>query len=100
MIMLTIGTGIGGGIIINGEVYRGSTGAGAEIGHLVIDQDGPRCQGNCPNHGCVEALASGTALGREGRKAAELAPNSALGKALGQGIEIDGRVVTVAGARR
>ncbi|CAN5573969.1 ROK family protein [soil metagenome] len=96
-ILLTIGTGIGGGIIINGEVYRGTTGAAAELGHLVIDQDGPRCQGNCPNHGCVESLASGTALGREGRAAAEKNPDSALGKALAAGEEIDGRLVTEAG---
>lgn len=97
VIMLTIGTGIGGGIIIDGQLYRGSTGAGAEIGHLVIDEDGPRCQGNCPNHGCVESLASGTALGREGRAAAEAHPDSALGRALAAGEEIDGRRVTVAG---
>ena len=69
--LLTIGTGIGGGLILNGELYRGTIGAGAELGHMVIDENGPRCQGNCPNHGCVEALASGTALGRAGRIAAE-----------------------------
>ena len=67
MVMLTIGTGIGGGLILDGEVYRGATGAGAELGHTVIQVDGPPCQGNCPGHGCVEALASGTAIGREGR---------------------------------
>ena len=70
-VLLTIGTGIGGGLILNREVYRGTTGAGAELGHIVIEADGPRCQGNCPNHGCVEAVASGTALGREARAAAE-----------------------------
>jgi glucokinase len=95
-VMLTIGTGIGGGLILGGGVYRGSTGAGAELGHTVIQMDGPPCQGNCPNHGCVEALASGTALGREGRAAAESAPDSALGKALAEGREVDGRVVTEA----
>ena len=58
-VMLTIGTGIGGGLILGGEVYRGSTGAGAELGHIVIEIDGPPCQGNCPGHGCVETLASG-----------------------------------------
>ncbi|HEX8050236.1 MAG TPA: ROK family protein, partial [Solirubrobacterales bacterium] len=58
-VMLTVGTGIGGGLILDGEIYRGSTGAGAELGHTVIQVDGPPCQGNCPNHGCVEALASG-----------------------------------------
>jgi len=95
-IMLTIGTGIGGGLILGGEIYRGSTGAGVELGHVVIQMDGPACQGNCPNHGCVEALASGTALGREGLAAAESNPESALGKLHGEGESIDGRAVTLA----
>lgn len=96
MVMLTVGTGIGGGLVLDGEIYRGSTGAGAELGHIVIQADGPPCQGNCPNHGCVESLASGTALGREGRAAAESAPDSALGKALAEDREVDGRLVTEA----
>jgi len=96
MVMLTIGTGIGGGLILGGEIFRGATGAGAELGHVVIQADGPPCQGNCPNHGCVEALASGTALGREGHAAAESAPDSALGKLLEQGTEVDGLAVTEA----
>jgi glucokinase len=96
MVMLTVGTGIGGGLVLGGEIYRGSTGAGAELGHVVIQADGPPCQGNCPNHGCVESLASGTALGREGRAVAESSPDSALGKALAEGEEVDGRVVTEA----
>lgn len=95
-VMLTVGTGIGGGLILNGEVYRGATGAGAELGHTVIQVDGPPCQGNCPNHGCVEALASGTALGREGLAAAESAPDSALGKVLAAGEKVDGTAVTKA----
>lgn len=95
-VMLTIGTGIGGGLILGGEIYRGSTGAGAELGHMAIQMDGPGCQGNCPNRGCVEAFASGTALGREGRAAAESNPESALGKLLAAGEEIDGKAVTVA----
>ncbi len=93
MVMLTIGTGIGGGLIIDGRPYRGSVGAGAELGHVVIDQDGPPCQGNCPNRGCVEALASGTALAREGLAAAEADPASLLGRALADGREIGGREV-------
>ncbi len=96
IVMLTVGTGIGGGLILGGEIYRGSTGAGAELGHVVIQADGPPCQGNCPNHGCVEALASGTALGREGRAAAESAPDSALAKVLAAGEEVDGKAVTEA----
>jgi glucokinase len=93
-VMLTIGTGIGGGLILGGEVYRGATGAGAELGHVVIEMDGPRCQGNCPNRGCVETFASGTALAREGREAAQREPDSALGKVLAGGGEIDGKAVT------
>lgn len=95
-VMLTIGTGIGGGLILGGEIYRGSTGAGAELGHVVIDIDGPPCQGNCPGRGCVESLASGTALGREARAAAEREPDSVLGKMLADGREIEGRAVTEA----
>ncbi len=95
-VMLTVGTGIGGGLILGGEVYRGSTGAGAELGHTVIEADGPRCQGNCPGRGCVEALASGTAIGREGRAAAEREPESVLGRMLAAGETIDGKAVTEA----
>jgi glucokinase len=95
-VMLTIGTGIGGGLILNGEIYRGATGAGAELGHTVIEIDGPSCQGNCPGHGCVETFASGTALGREGLAAAEREPDSVLGTMLAAGEEIDGRAVTEA----
>ena len=93
MVMLTIGTGIGGGLILNGEIYRGSTGGGAELGHIVIVEDGLPCQGNCPNHGCVETYASGTALAREGTEVAKREPDSALGKALAQG-PILGKTVT------
>jgi glucokinase len=93
-VMLTIGTGIGGGLILEGQLYRGSTGAGAELGHTVIEADGPRCQGNCPNRGCVEALASGTAIAREGLAAARAAPESALGRALEEDAALDGKEVT------
>jgi glucokinase len=96
LVLLTIGTGIGGGLVLEGEVYRGSIGGGAELGHVVIDENGPKCQGNCPNHGCVEALASGTALGRAGALAAQTHPDSALGRALAADGEITGKTVTVA----
>jgi glucokinase len=95
-VMLTIGTGIGGGLILDGKIYRGAHGAGAELGHTVIDVDGPECQGNCPGRGCVETLASGTAIGREGRAAAEREPDSLLGKMFADGHEIDGKAVTEA----
>ncbi|MDY6907763.1 MAG: ROK family protein [Chloroflexota bacterium] len=62
-ILLTVGTGIGGGIVINGELYRGASGAAGEVGHMTIDDNGQRC--NCGNIGCWETLASGSALARE-----------------------------------
>lgn len=95
-VMLTIGTGIGGGLILGGEIYRGASGAGAELGHTVIDINGPPCQGNCPGRGCVETLASGTAIGREGRLAAESDPDSVLATMLAEGHRIDGKAVTEA----
>ncbi len=57
LVMLTLGTGVGGGIVLDGRLYRGW----AEIGHVVVDVDGPPCQGTCHGHGHLEALASGTA---------------------------------------
>ncbi len=63
LILLTVGTGIGGGIIINGELYTGHCGGAGEIGHMTIDVNGPKC--NCGNVGCLEMLASGTAIARE-----------------------------------
>ena len=68
-IMITVGTGIGGGIIIDGGIYRGHYGVGAELGHIVIDPDGPVC--GCGNRGCWEAVASGTAIGRLARQRIE-----------------------------
>jgi glucokinase len=96
LVMLTIGTGIGGGLVLNGEIYRGTIGAGAELGHTVINENGPPCQGTCPNRGCVETYASGTALAREGLIAADRNPTSALGIAHDQGEGITGRTVTEA----
>jgi glucokinase len=69
MIMLTLGTGVGGGLILDGKPYRGAIGAGAELGHMVIDLDGPPCQGACSGHGHLEALASGHAANEAAREA-------------------------------
>ena len=93
-VMLTIGTGIGGGLILDGRLYRGSTGAGAELGHMVVDMDGPPCQGSCPSHGCLEAVASGTALGREALAVARATPGSTLARALEEHGHVDGKAVT------
>lgn len=66
LILLTVGTGIGGGIIINGQLYDGPSGSAGEIGHMTIDVNGPSC--TCGNIGCLEMLASGTAIAREARR--------------------------------
>ena len=64
MIMLTLGTGVGGGLILDGKPYRGFVGAGAEIGHMVLEYGGERCSGNCNGHGHLEQVASGSAADR------------------------------------
>jgi glucokinase len=93
-VMLTVGTGIGGGLVLHGRLYRGWLGAGAELGHTVVDLDGPPCQGNCPNRGCLEAVASGTALEREAREAAQARPESQLGRLHDSGRALTGALVT------
>ena len=95
-VVLTIGTGIGGGLILDGRLFRGSSGAGAELGHIVVDIDGPPCQGTCPNYGCIETLASGTALLREATEAAAAAPGSALARLIEADGELTGPAVTAA----
>ena len=93
-VLLALGTGIGGGLLLGGEIYRGAEGAGAELGHIVVDADGPDCPGACPGRGCLEAYASGNALGRAGTEAARANPDSALGKVLAAGREVTGGLVT------
>jgi glucokinase len=93
-VMISLGTGIGGGLWLNGEVYRGATGVGAEMGHSVLQIHGPECPGDCPGIGCFEALVSGTAIGREGLRRAEADPDSALGRRLAAEREITGGIVT------
>jgi glucokinase len=69
LVMLTLGTGVGGGVIIEGRVFRGASGLGAELGHMVIEADGLKCPGRtCPNYGCLEAYCSGSALERAAGK--------------------------------
>ena len=70
LIYITVSTGIGGGIVIGGELYNGTDGCAAEIGHMVIQIDGPLC--SCGRRGCFESLASGTAIGRMARERLEL----------------------------
>jgi len=89
MIMLTLGTGIGGGLILDDRLYRGSTGAGGELGHVTIDLDGPPCQGTCPGRGHLEALASGRAADAMAREQAAKNPDGDLGRAAAAGKEVD-----------
>jgi glucokinase len=93
-VMVSLGTGIGGGLWLNGELYRGATGLGGELGHVVLELHGPECPGDCPGIGCFEALVSGNAIGREGVRVAEADPESALGRRLAADREIDGGIVT------
>jgi glucokinase len=67
MIGVFVGTGIGGGLILSGELYEGFRNAAGEIGHIVVEKDGPRC--GCGRKGCVEALASRTAMERDVQRA-------------------------------
>jgi glucokinase len=83
LIYVTLGTGIGGGIIIDGKVYWGASGAAGEVGHLVVDEDGPVC--NCGGRGCVEALASGPAIAREARAAVKAGRSPLLAELAGEG---------------
>ena len=68
VLLATLGTGIGGGIVVGGEVARGANGFAGEIGHMVVDPQGPRCP--CGQRGCWERFASGSGLGRLAREAA------------------------------
>jgi glucokinase len=69
MIMLTLGTGVGGGLILDGKPYRGAVGAAGELGHIVIEHDGRPCPGNCTGRGHIEAYATGVAAGGDSAKA-------------------------------
>ncbi len=66
MLYMTLSTGVGGGIIIDGELYRGTRGAAGELGHMIIQADGPRC--GCGGQGCLESLISGTVIAKAGEE--------------------------------
>jgi glucokinase len=78
LVFVTLGTGVGGGVISHDVLLRGAQGAGGELGHVTIHATGPRCA--CGNRGCLEALASGTAISRRARELASELPGSALGR--------------------
>jgi glucokinase len=93
-VLVALGTGIGSGLLLDGRIYRGATGVGAELGHVVLDLHGPDCPSNCPGRGCFEALVSGNAIGREGARLARERPDTVLGKRLAAGREVTGGLVT------
>jgi glucokinase len=101
MVYLNIGTGIGGGMVSDGRIWRGTHGLAAEFGHLTIRPGGPRC--SCGRQGCLEALAAGPALGRRAREAlAALPPHlqqrSAMVRSAGSVAAVRGRDLTAAAA--
>ena len=78
LVFVTLGTGVGGGVISHDVLLRGAQGSGGELGHVTILATGPRCA--CGNRGCLEALASGTAISRRARELASEKPGSTLGR--------------------
>lgn len=91
-VFLTLGTGVGGGIVLNGRPYSGAHGVGSEIGHAILKMDGEPC--TCGNRGCLERYASATAIIREGRRALEETPDSLMMEKCGGELEkLDAKMV-------
>lgn len=88
-VCITLGTGVGGGIIVDGEIYSGFNFAGAELGHIVIEAEGEPC--TCGRNGCWEAYASATALVRQTRRAMEKDPDSKMWQLVSSFQKVDGR---------
>lgn len=98
MLLVTVGTGIGGGIVSGGRLFHGAHGFAAEIGHVIVEPDGPVC--GCGNRGCWEQVAAGRAIDRLGREAVRDHPQSLVAAlAAGDPERVDGRVVTEAARR-
>jgi glucokinase-like ROK family protein len=79
-LVIKVGTGIGCGIVCHGEVYRGAAGSAGDVGHICVDQEGPRC--HCGNLGCVEVMAAGPAITRMAVEAAQAGESAALAECL------------------
>ena len=86
-LVIKVGTGIGCGIVCHGEVYRGAAGSAGDVGHICVDQEGPRC--HCGNLGCVEVMAAGPAITRMAIDAAEAGQSAALAECLQRQGRID-----------
>ncbi len=85
LVAITLGTGVGGGIVIDGKVWEGINGFAAEIGHMVIEADGRECA--CGKRGCLEAFCSATALTKEARRMMNLYPDSLMWELVGGNIQ-------------
>ena len=97
LVVVTLGTGVGGGVVIDGRLLSGGAGVGAELGHLKVGSEGRECP--CGQRDCLEQYASGSALGRAGRAAVALYPargRRLLADAEGDPERVDGRLVTLA----
>ena len=94
LVMFTVGTGVGGGLVLEGRLFRGATGAGAEMGHIVVGLDlrdgAPPASERFPQPGSLEALASGTALDELAAERAQANPGGALGRVAVSGEEVTG----------
>jgi glucokinase len=98
MLLVTVGTGIGAGMVLEGKLFRGAHGLGGEAGHVIVDPDGPIC--GCGNHGCWEQVASGRAIERSGRAAIAEHPQSLMAQMVGgDASKLTGPMVTEAAAR-
>lgn len=98
LVYITISTGIGGGVIVDGRLLLGHRGLAGEVGHMTLQADGPRC--NCGNYGCWEALASGTAIGRAGAAAVQEGRSPLLAQLCrGRPEQVDARMVGEAARR-
>jgi glucokinase len=91
LLVLTVGTGIGAGLILGGRLYRGATGIAGEAGHIIVDPGGAPC--SCGTAGCLEAMGSGSALGRAGREAALRDPGGVLAGLAGGADRVTGETV-------
>ena len=85
LVMVTLGTGVGGGLVLDGHVYGGHRGYAGEIGHLVVDSTGPSCP--CGGKGCLEMMASGTAMARIARERLAAGEQSVVRKLVGGDVE-------------
>ena len=94
LVMMTLGTGIGGGIILNGEIWHGAHGFAGEIGHMTIEPDGLKCP--CGNRGCLERYASAAAMERRFRDAIEAGRPSSLAERVLKGETVVGRDIDTA----